>query len=197
MYRNFQNGYHQWEILKYLGKIPKEIDIAAYTVSTLQDKQGHFAPYPGGGGCYDYDAVFILLLYKEVTGSSMYDKNLTKLFNQLVREQNEDGGFSETKSFIINSKPRYMKILKHLFARKTGIFIERFFESLRRMRRKHRKINTHWSLYSRDWDESNLWDSWFRMLTLLRVAMDLKILTIDEPRSIDFPGIGFINSITK
>ena len=31
-------------------------------VLLMGDKSGQFAPYPGGGGCFDYDAVFILTI---------------------------------------------------------------------------------------------------------------------------------------
>ena len=57
----FQNGYHQYEILEYLGVNNPKSSAAAEAVASLVDKEGHFAPYPGGGGCFDYDAVSILI----------------------------------------------------------------------------------------------------------------------------------------
>ena len=34
--------------------------LAAKNTLIFADDLGHFAPYPGGGGCYDYDAIFML-----------------------------------------------------------------------------------------------------------------------------------------
>ena len=35
-------------------------DNSAKLILSLQDSDGQFAPYPGGGGCYDYDAIYFL-----------------------------------------------------------------------------------------------------------------------------------------
>ncbi|MDB2464695.1 hypothetical protein N9W55_02915, partial [Amylibacter sp.] len=56
----FQNGYHQYEIFEYLQNKKVPWNKAANNVAQLADNKGHFAPYPGGGGCYDYDATFII-----------------------------------------------------------------------------------------------------------------------------------------
>jgi len=54
----FQNGYHQYEILEYLGVHSPQSERAHAAVASLADTEGHFALYPGGGGCYDYDAIY-------------------------------------------------------------------------------------------------------------------------------------------
>jgi len=189
-YRNFQNGYHQWEIFSYLNQYPSGIKDAARTVASLQDRTGHFSPYPGGGGCYDYDAAYILLTYKKIASDYMYDQKLKLLLDALILEQNDDGGFAETQSFINGINLNYKGILNHIPSTQFGVSAERFVEILKRIRHKHRKIHTHWSLYSRDWDESNLWDSWFRVLTILRIALDLGLIEGVKVNSINFPGIG-------
>jgi hypothetical protein len=56
----FQNGYHQYEIFEYLGVRNPRQEEAVAAVRGLADADGRFAPYPGGGGCYDYDAVFVM-----------------------------------------------------------------------------------------------------------------------------------------
>ena len=47
---------------------------------------------------------------------------------------------------------------------------------------KYNSITTHWNNYNRKWDESNLWDSWFRMQTLARIEIysDYKNLMIGD-----------------
>ncbi|MCU0918036.1 MAG: glycosyltransferase, partial [Planctomycetes bacterium] len=51
-----QNGFHQFLIYFYwrrrLPRLERIVDVALST----QDRDGFFAPTPGGGGCYDYDA---------------------------------------------------------------------------------------------------------------------------------------------
>ena len=71
----------------------------------LVDHRGHFAPYPGGGGCYDYDAIF-LLTQESICSTSKHTDLLVKTFNTLINEQNSDGGFCE--SLYISQK-------EHLF----------------------------------------------------------------------------------
>jgi hypothetical protein len=48
----FQNGYHQYELFEYLNSDGVPWATAAAAVASLADKEAHFAPYPGGGGCY-------------------------------------------------------------------------------------------------------------------------------------------------
>jgi hypothetical protein len=85
-----------------------------------------------------------------------------------------------------------MKALTHV-ARSKGAYSR--LESLRYVitlqRSKHNRIHTHWSTYSREWGESNLWDSWFRMLALARIECALWPDQAEGWRFIDYPGIGF------
>ena len=69
--------------------------------------------------------------------------------------------------------------------------IERLRQSVTLLRPKHNRIHTHWSQYSRRWNESDLWDSWFRMLTIARIDVALDPKKIVEWGFIDYPGIGF------
>ena len=48
----FQNGYHQYEIFEALNIRPPLENNARTNVASLVGKDNHFAPYPGGGGCY-------------------------------------------------------------------------------------------------------------------------------------------------
>ena len=89
-YLQFQNGYHQYEILEYLKFDKISWDIAAKKTLLLSDKIGHFAPWPGGGACYDYDAIFMLtskFVVNLVEGCSQ------KTLDTILNEQNSDGGF--------------------------------------------------------------------------------------------------------
>ena len=59
-YLQFQNGFHQYEVFSFLGVDDVPWDKCAKHVATLGQKEARFAPYPGGGACFDYDAIFFL-----------------------------------------------------------------------------------------------------------------------------------------
>ena len=50
---------------------------------------------------------------------------------------------------------------------------------------------THWTKYSRRWGESNLWDTWFRLLTIARIEISLENENINKWGFIKYPGIGY------
>src|SRR4029453_13888710 len=91
----FQNGYHQYEILEYLGSHNPRQRESLDAVASLVDAEGHFAPYPGGGACYDYDAVFLLTPQGRVTDSQTRHL-LDRTARTLIAEQQPNGGFAES-----------------------------------------------------------------------------------------------------
>jgi hypothetical protein len=185
----FQNGYHQYEIFEYLGTKGVPWEKAASSVASLADKNGHFAPWPGGGACYDYDAVFIM------TGSQDNVKRYCRLYEQIIKsiclEQNEDGGFCESRRVNPYTIKFIIEMVEHIFAVKGRAKYERVRAFISLMRPRNKRIVTHWSLYSRRWDESNAWDSWFRMLTIARIDVTMNPSHITEWGFIDYPGIGY------
>jgi hypothetical protein len=185
----FQNGYHQYEIFEYL-QVPRvPWDIAANSVASLADLHGHFAPYPGGGGCYDYDAVF--LLTAKATSVVRHDSLLRQTKQSIVSEQNADGGFAESHVIRPRSKSNLTKMAYHILQANGAARFERLRQTLAILRPKHDCIHTHWSRYSRQWSESNLWDSWFRMLTLARIETAFDSAAAAKWGFIAYPGIGF------
>ena len=83
--------------------------------------------------------------------------------------------------------------LKVYLNQSPGLLFERLKHFIFLLRPKNSLITNHWCDYSREWDESNLWDSWFRVQTLIIIESYLnpRIEVLD--RFIDFPGIGFRN----
>jgi hypothetical protein len=188
----FQNGYHQHEILEYIGVENPYLDQTVSAVRGMADREGHFAPYPGGGGCYDYDAVFMLTPEGRVTDDPTREL-LGKTASAIASEQRPDGGFAES----LQVRPRSLSSLR-LFASHTmnalgkgPLFTERLRYGLTMQRPKHDRIHTHWSSYSRCWDESDLWDSWFRMLALARIDVAMYPQHASRWGFIDYPGIGY------
>ncbi len=188
----FQNGYHQYEILEYLGVSTGKEAVAAAAVAQMADAQGHFAPYPGGGGCFDYDAVFMLTPEGQVRDSAVAQL-LQRTASTLVSEQQADGGFCESIYVRPRSAANLLRTARHVLAALPNVpaTVERGRYALALQRPHHDRIATHWSAYSRRWDESDLWDSWFRMLALARIECTMDSAAAAHWGFIDFPGIGY------
>lgn len=192
----FQNGYHQHEILEYLGIDSPLQAQQCDAVSSLADSRGHFAPYPGGGGCYDYDAVFMLTPHGKSPDETV-EKLLSRTNETIISEQKTDGGFCES----LNVRPRSISNLMGFAGRvitamnNRHLFIERLRYAATLQRPKHDRIRTHWSNYSRGWNESDLWDSWFRMLTIARIDVAMDSSRAANWGFINYPGIGFHPSL--
>ncbi len=185
----FQNGYHQYEILDYLDFQGIQWDTASKTIAALADNEGHFAPYLGGGGCYDYDAIFIMT--SDLKISRMYANLLELTASSILSEQNIDGGFCESLRIRPRSIDNFIGTLRHILNSRGQARIERLRFGITLLRPKNNQLHTHWSRYSRGWEESNLWDSWFRMLTIARIDIASNPSKISEWGFINFPGIGF------
>ena len=188
----FQNGYHQYEILEYLGVQTDKAGAAVDSVAGLADGQGHFAPYPGGGGCFDYDAVFMLTPDGGVP-NRLVAELLKRTAATLLSEQQSDGGFCESIYIRPRSPMNAVRSVRHVLNALPNMpaALERLRYALALQRHKYDRIETHWSTYSRRWNESDLWDSWFRMLVLARIECAIDRQTAGKWGFIDFPGIGF------
>ena len=187
----FQNGYHQYEILEYLQVDNPKLSAARQAVATLADSSGHFAPYPGGSGCYDYDAVFLL-----TAGGCVPDGHVRSLLERtagsILAQQGGDGGFCESR----HVRPRTIASVQqfgHQVAsawNRPPLFVERLRYALTLQRPKHDEIHTHWSADGRGWSESNLWDTYFRLLALARIDVALNGGRALAWGFIPYPGIG-------
>ena len=190
----FQNGYHQYEIFEYLGVKNSKSEAAADAVASLADSRGRFAPYPGGGGCYDYDAIAIITSGGDNVVSKHRDL-LSRTYSSILKDQNEDGGFCESKYIRPRSLNNYLLALKHAFNAKGTARKERFRQAITLQRPKYNRVigASHWTAdsYNRGWDESNLWDSYFRMSAIARIEIALNYNNNGEWNFVDYPGIGF------
>ncbi|MBX2976365.1 MAG: hypothetical protein KF721_09540 [Ignavibacteriaceae bacterium] len=177
-YFGYQNGFHQLEIFSYWKREVKYYDKIVDRVLMLSNSDGTFWSYPGGGACYDYDAVKLLVdcginkNYKNESIKPLFEKVLDHVFSV----QNADGGFCENKflpkqiKWLIN-----LKTLEFLcFKNPNQNFFLKFRSIVSISRRKFWKNKTHWVSNSVPWDESDLWSTWFRMLTILEVTETLQ-----------------------
>jgi hypothetical protein len=187
----FQNGYHQYEILEYLEVENPKLSAARQAVATLADSSGHFAPYPGGSGCYDYDAVFVL-----TAGGSTPDEHVRSLLEttagSILDQQDENGGFCESRHVRPRTLATVQKFGQQVASawNRPPLFAERLRYALTLQRPKHDEIHTHWSADGRGWNESNLWDTYFRLLALARIDVALNGSRALSWGFLPYPGIG-------
>ena len=185
----FQNGYHQYEMLEYLKVAGTPWEKLSPWVAGLSDEEGHFAPWPGGGACFDYDAVFLL------TGSSTSVKSNSDLLRRtretIIASQNDDGGFCESHYIRPRSFTNITRSWKHVRGSKGKARLERIRQSLTLLRPKYDRIETYWGDHARQWSDSALWDSWFRMLLIARIDVALDPSLAADWGFIDYPGIGY------
>ncbi len=187
-YLQFQNGYHQYEIFEYLQLKNISWNIAAKKILMMADKLGHFAPWPGGGACYDYDAIFMLT--SRFVDDVSQENVLKTTLNTIISEQNLDGGFCESIYMKNNLLFKFSNVIKHIISQPNNIKIWSLFVNLNLFRYKHRNIVTHWTQTNRKWEESNAWDTFFRLSTIFRVCNRLNLKEKNLFQINNFPGIG-------
>jgi hypothetical protein len=187
-YLQFQNGYHQYEIFEYLKINNVPWNEAAKSTLLLADKYGHFAPYPGGGGCYDYDAIFMLT--SEFVDDIGQLNVLKTSLNSILNDQNLNGGFCESKHIKYHKLPNIKNIISHILYQPSHVRLWSIYMNLNLCRFKHNHIITHWTTTNRRWDESNAWDTFFRLSTIYRICNYLNLEEKNLFQINDFPGIG-------
>lgn len=185
----FQNGYHQYEILETLQIDSAPWSVAARQTALLADKLGHFAPYPGGGGCYDYDAIFMLT--SRFSGDCEQAPTVRRTLQTILGEQNDDGGFCESR--LIRSKnglPRPLALFLHVLNQPPHTRVSSTLTGLNLFRPKHSRVRTHWCSTDRRWNESNAWDTYFRLQLIARATKFLDLSGSDLFEMSEYPGIG-------
>jgi len=179
-YKHFQNSYHQYEIFNYLNIETKYENLIAKKILQLKDTNSQFAPYLGGGSCYDYDAIFFLT-NKFTLQNDEIKKTINKNMEYIMNNQNDDGGFGERlyKKHDIS----FYQNIEYSLKNYQGIK-EKLLFCLILLRKKNKLMFSAFDNTGKTWFESSLWDSWFRMLTINKIYKNKKSF-------INFPGIGY------
>lgn len=191
-----QNGFHQLVIYFYrrkeIPKLNRIIDVALMS----QDKQGFFAPTPGGESCHDYDAVHILAMAHRTTEyrRSDIESCLRKALNAILSTYNSDGGFCQSKSKLTDLMDFLRYVPTYFSNRSPYLWYYRNKVSLGTVLKQKNKIYNGWIQKPRLWNESNLWDTWFRSLALAEIARTIEDSTLQDFRDVNFhkiPGLGY------
>ena len=194
----FQNAFHQFVIYDYWNRPILYYDKAVDTILKLQDRDGLFAMSPGGGGCWDYDAIHLLVILglKNDYRREAIKESLLHAYRSLVASQNTDGGFCESRmrpnSIIqsINNWPFYF----------TGdnpyVWWSRFKTTSIISLKKELFIKNQWTSIGHAWHESDLWNTWFRLLAICEIEISIKLKTrlIENCNFHKFIGLGFFNT---
>lgn len=195
-YAGFQNALHQFVIYNYWGRSVPNYSKIVDAVLSLSDHDGHFGIVPGGGGCYDYDAADILINcgFKRSYRKDDIEHSLNKLLFIILNEQKDDGGFCESVSRPF-SLLRIMsrKVLRYIFKNKNPyLWYYRLRSTINASRRNNTIIYDHWTAKGRLWDQSDLWNTWFRCLTIAEIdrTFDESIRTFNW-KFHKFIGLGF------
>jgi hypothetical protein len=187
----FQNFYHQFEIFEYLNIQIPNIENGISKILSL-NRLGNFrnAPYFGSSGCYDFDALSIV-----ITSKKMNYNYLNDFFSYILDQQNYDYGFSESRNIRpLNIKYFFNSFIHILTSNNFFILKERLMYIINYMHPKYNKIDTHWTKYSREWNESNLWDTWLKIQIIYKILLIHDTKYSDKISFINFPGMGYFKS---
>lgn len=196
-YKGLQNAFHQFIVFFYWKRQIRYSNSVINIALKLQDHQGFFASTPGGEACSDYDAIHLLTsFYRSSKNKQKIEDTLKKAWYAILQNQKKDGGFCQAKGIPFSMRG-IAGIIKFFFAGKDPyLWYYRIRKSVGTLARYKEKIHTGWTKYGRAWNESNLWDTWFRCLALAeitRVLNEEKYLSFMNTRFHDMIGLGYFN----
>jgi len=172
-YNGVQNGFHQYVIYDYWKReVIKSHEILNILAKT-QDFEGHFAPFPGGAACEDYDAIHLLIILNTrlKNRSNQIEKQLMKAKKALLNDLNKNGGFCQTK---INPSRINLRNIRFLLEFKSlNALIIKLRKSLGFLIKRRDYIKVDWFDSDRKYNESNLWDTWFKLLAIAEIETHL------------------------
>ena len=70
---------------------------------------------------------------------------------------------------------RLFNIIRHIINQQSHLRFWSLYLNLNLTRNKHRHIITHWTKKHRKWEESNAWDTFFRLSTIYRICNRLNL----------------------
>ena len=170
-YWGFQNALHQIIVYDYWNKEIHYKDHIIDNILKMQNIDGHFSMIPGGGACWDYDAVHILLIMTKKNEYRLSDvkQSLEKLYESLINSINDDGGFCESNSIcdIIKNKKSLREFI--FYGNIPYIWYSRIKTTLPILIKKNYIYRTNWVKSNLYYNKSDLWNTWFKCLTIAEI----------------------------
>ena len=194
-----QNGLHQFVVYFYwkrpLQRLERIVDVAILT----QDRDGFFAPTPGGEGCHDYDAIHTLVMAHRISEYRRQDieVSLKRAAKALRKNQNRDGGFFQSGKQVSTWFDTARRIPVIFSRHHPYLCYYRARKTLGVLLLKKHLIYTGWTRKDRRWTDSNLWDTWFRCLALAEIETVAPMQSNINATNLRFHktiGLGFFDS---
>ncbi len=183
----YQNAVHQITIFKFWNKEVANYQASVDMIINHADSNGTFALLPGGGACWDYDAIHILNYLGIEKGYRVEEikKIFIKTYNHIISTK-DNIGFCEN-NYVQNIKlPKDINKFYYKGNPISSIFRLREFLSARKTDFYH---HPGWSHFPIKLSESDLWSIWFRNLTLAEIENSM--IADKEWKFQKFPGLGF------
>jgi len=166
--------YHFLFFYTYLGKKPSYLKKIIDSTLSLQNHDGLFSYYGGGGSCEDLDAIDLLC---RATFYIDYRKNdvkqaLKKTYQALMKNQNKDGGFCWAKTDKVDFRDFLFLInLKLLYKASLSDFIKNSYLKAKKILDKIIKKNDYWKFSGLEImkikkTDSDLFSTWFRLTSI-------------------------------
>lgn len=165
-YKGFQNAFHQFIVYDYWKKNITHNEKILTKLFYLRNNEGSFSQYYGGNGCHDYDAIHFILSQSRKNNIKRYHKLLINTLSKLWFRKNKDGGFPQYK-YIPSNFFNIINYLPFVFTQPNLYIIKiKFISLLKFYFNRNKKTYDVWVKNGCDKTESNLWDTWFRSLTI-------------------------------
>ena len=185
---SYQNGLHQLIIYEFWNREFPNYKKAVNMVIKNADKTGSFSLIPGGGACWDYDAIHILNLLglKNKFKKNIIESILLKSYKSLINTRT-DLGFCENN--LVQELSVFKNINFFIYKKSlvSTIFRLRAFLSEKNNGFTH---HPHWSKRPIKMNETDLWSTWFRLITIAEIEnIFLKSTNWNFHK---FPGLGIL-----
>ncbi len=190
-YSFFQNGFHQYEIFNYLGFNDFPLENMKRNIINLQDKYGHFSSIPGGTACHDYDAIYFLTYNNnDINIKDELSISLQNIAKRILDIQHQDGGFAESLFVRPINLNNLLIQLNHINIKNKDGRSERIQRFIANLRPKNSYIKNHWLDYRLEWNETNIFNTWFKILSLAKIDFYFN-KKVKHWNFLNFPGIGY------
>jgi len=185
---SYQNGLHQLIIYEFWNEEFPNYKKAVNMVVKNADKTGSFSLIPGGGACWDYDAIHILNLLglKNKFRKNKIESILLKSYKALINTKT-DLGYCE------NSLIQELSVFKNI---DYFIYNKSLLSTIFRLRAFFAEKNNgfihhpHWSKRPIKMNETDLWSTWFRLITIAEI--ENIFLDSTDWNFHTFPGLGIL-----
>jgi len=191
--------YHQFVIYNYVGRKVRYAERVVDRNLLLQQPDGLFCPEGGGKACDDIDGIDPLVHFYHRYDYRRNDIKaaLKRALNGILKNQNPDGGFCWSKHYWYDFK-RYWDILSNFSRHRDSYYTYLCTRGVLRGQKKDLfkiPVATGWTQIHRKERESNIFDTWFRCVSIGEICT---VLTEDPYASLHMqflstPGVGWFN----